>query len=63
MSEFNEKATRARQTLWSSLFFLCFGLTILAFLTAIDRESWFHIRPVTGTAAAMANAAEKPPQL
>ena len=60
MSEFDEKAARARQSFWSSVFFLCFGLTILAFLTAIDRESWFHIRPVTGTAAAMAAAAERP---
>lgn len=62
MKDFDEKAARARQTFWSSIFLLCFGLTTLAFLTAIDRESWFHIRPVTGTAAAMAHAADKPVQ-
>ena len=60
MKDFDEKAASARQTFWSSAFFMVFGLTILAFLTAIDRQSWFHIRPVTGTAAAMAAAADKP---
>jgi hypothetical protein len=60
MNDFDDRAARTRQSLRSSFFFLCFGLTIIAFLTAIDRESWFHIRPVTGTAAAMAAAAETP---
>ena len=48
-----------RDTLWSSLFALVFGLVALGFLTAIDHPDWFHIRPVSGTAAAMANAATR----
>jgi hypothetical protein len=39
---------------------LLFGLAILAFLVAIDRPEWFHLRPASGTAVAMANAAAKP---
>ena len=41
-----------------SLLLLTFGLAVLAFLVAIDRPHWFHIRPMTGTAAAMSLAAE-----
>ena len=33
-----------------------FGLTVLAFLTAIDRPEWFRLKPATGTAAAMVYA-------
>lgn len=40
----------------ASLLMLAFGLSVLAFLIAIDRPEWFHLRPATGTAAAMANA-------
>lgn len=40
----------------ASLLMLAFGLGVLAFLIAIDRPEWFHVRPATGTAAAMANA-------
>lgn len=40
----------------ASLLMLAFGLSVLAFLIAIDRPEWFHVRPATGTAAAMANA-------
>ncbi len=46
--------------LWGRLALLVFGLTVLAFLTAIDRPEWFHVRPATGTAAAMANASTHP---
>ncbi len=35
-----------------------FGLTVLAFLTAIDRPEWFHLKPATGTAAAMVYASD-----
>jgi hypothetical protein len=42
---------------WAALTVLGFGLAVLAFLVAIDRPHWFQIRPVSGTAAAMAYAA------
>jgi hypothetical protein len=41
-----------------SLIIMTFGIGSLAFLVAIDRPHWFHIRPVSGAAAAMAYAAE-----
>lgn len=44
----------------ASLLMLAFGLSVLAFLIAIDRPEWFHLRPATGTAAAMANASTNP---
>lgn len=44
--------------LWGRLALLIFGLTVLAFLTAIDRPEWFRLKPATGTAAAMAYAAD-----
>ncbi|GKS02939.1 hypothetical protein [Sphingomonas aquatilis] len=44
--------------LWGRLALLMFGLTVLAFLTAIDRPEWFHLKPVTGTAAAMVYASD-----
>lgn len=40
---------------------LLFGIVVLAFLTLVDHSSWFHIRPASGTAAAMAIASEPPP--
>jgi len=45
----------------ASLAMLVFGLAILAYLVAIDRSGWFHLRPATGTAAAMAEAARLAP--
>jgi hypothetical protein len=47
-------------TVRASFLMLMFGLGILTFLVAIDRPEWFHIRPASGTAAAMANAAARP---
>ena len=44
------------ESLRASLMMLAFGLTILAFLVAIDRPHWFKIHPVSGAAAAMSNA-------
>ncbi|NTS64689.1 hypothetical protein HRV97_05915 [Sphingomonas sp. HHU CXW] len=44
------------ESIRASLLMLGFGLSVLAFLIAIDRPEWFHVRPATGTAAAMANA-------
>ncbi len=44
--------------LWGRLALLMFGLTVLAFLTAIDRPEWFHMKPATGTAAAMVYASD-----
>jgi hypothetical protein len=45
----------------ASLIAFAFGLTILAFLVAIERPEWFHIRPVSGVAAAMSNASTNGP--
>lgn len=42
----------------ASLIMLCLGLGILAYLIVIDRREWFHIRPGSGSAAAMAHAAD-----
>jgi len=36
-----------------------FGIAVLLFLIAIERQSWFEVRPASGTAAAMANAANR----
>jgi len=47
--------------LWGRLALLMFGLTVLAFLTAIDRPEWFHLKPATGTAAAMVYASDQQP--
>jgi hypothetical protein len=47
--------------LWGRLALLMFGLTVLAFLTAIDRAEWFRVKPATGTAAAMAYASDHEP--
>ncbi|MFN3434924.1 MAG: hypothetical protein ACK4ZY_11060 [Sphingomonas sp.] len=44
--------------LWGRLALLIFGLTVLAFLTAIDRPEWFRLKPATGTAAAMVYASD-----
>ena len=41
-----------------SVMVMTFGIGSLAFLVAIDRPHWFHIRPVSGAAVAMAYAAE-----
>ena len=51
---------RQKESLWASLFLLCFGLGVLAFLTTIGRGDWFELRPATGTAVAMAKAAAEP---
>ncbi len=50
------KAGGIPQSLRSSLMMLTFGLVILAYLVAIDHPEWFHIRPVSGAAAAMFDA-------
>lgn len=47
--------------LWGRLALLMFGLTVLAFLTAIDRPEWFRLKPATGTAAAMVYASDHRP--
>ncbi len=44
--------------LWGRIALLMFGLTVLAFLTAIDRPEWFRLKPATGTAAAMVYASD-----
>ena len=50
-----------KHRLGASLGMLCFGLTLLALLIAIERPHWFVLRPVSGTAAALANASTAAP--
>lgn len=50
-----------KQRLGASLTMLAFGLTLLALLIAIERPHWFVLRPVSGTAAALANASTAAP--
>lgn len=52
---------RPLNPLWGRLALLMFGLTVLAFLTAIDRPEWFRLKPATGTAAAMVYASDHQP--
>ncbi|MET3724203.1 MULTISPECIES: hypothetical protein [Sphingomonas] len=49
------------ERLRSSIALLLFGLGTLAFLIAIDRPEWFHLRPASGTAAAMSHASSPAP--
>ncbi|WP_010545712.1 hypothetical protein [Sphingomonas elodea] len=56
-----EERSRRRERLRSSIALLLFGLGTLAFLIAIDRPEWFHLRPASGTAAAMSHAAAPAP--
>ena len=46
------------ETWRGSWMFLAFGLTILAYLVAIEHPHWFVLRPASGTAVAMASAAQ-----
>ncbi len=56
-----DERTRRMERLRSSVALLLFGLGTLAFLIAIDRPEWFHLRPGSGTAAAMSHAATVAP--
>ena len=40
----------------ASLFYLCFGLSVLAFLVALERPEWFSERPAAVIAATEAKA-------
>jgi len=58
MHQDKEQQSRERlRSLAATLMMLAFGLAILAFLIAIDRPHWFHIRPASGTAVALSHAA------
>jgi hypothetical protein len=48
--------------LWGRLALLMFGLTVLVFLTAIDRPEWFRLKSATGTAEAMVYGSDHQPQ-
>lgn len=54
--EKNRSSGSSDEPVWSSLFFLGFGLTLLLFLVAIEHQNWFTLKPATGTAAAMSYA-------
>lgn len=58
MNEHDRRRPQSRESLGSSLFILCFGLGLLAFLIAIDRPHWFQLRPMSGVAKAMSLAGE-----
>ncbi|WP_019515707.1 hypothetical protein [Sphingomonas sp. Mn802worker] len=60
MHEADPRHRSLLESIRASLLMLGFGLSVLAFLIAIDRPEWFHLRPATGTAAAMANASAPP---
>jgi len=51
---------RPLQRALSALAWLGFGVVLLAFLVAIERQTWFHLKPATGSARAMSFASEKP---
>ncbi|WP_084583365.1 hypothetical protein [Sphingomonas azotifigens] len=57
-----DERTRRKERLRSSIALLLFGLGTLAFLIAIDRPEWFHLRPASGSAAAMSQAATPAPE-
>ena len=54
-----DDASKPDKSHWPNLVLLMFGVTLLLFLIAIDREEWFHIRPVSGTAQAMTLASDR----
>lgn len=56
-----EARARRRERLRSSIALLLFGLATLAFLIAIDRPGWFHVRPASAAAEAMSQAAAPAP--
>lgn len=58
MQRFDKRGKTLVETLRASLLMLVFGFGLLAYLIAIDRPHWFSLRPVSGTAAAMARAAQ-----
>ncbi|MBB5712373.1 hypothetical protein [Sphingomonas xinjiangensis] len=43
----------------ASLFYFCFGLSVLAFLVVLERPEWFSERPATVIAATAAKAKAK----
>lgn len=55
-----QDSAKLRESLRGSLLWLCFGLSILAFLIATGHPEWFVLRPVSGTAAAMSHAGDPP---
>ena len=47
----------ARESMRATVLWLAFGIGVLAFLIAIGRPEWFHLRPASGTAVALSLAA------
>jgi len=46
--------------LWSTGFAILYGVAVLSLLVAIEHVDWVHIKPATGTAAALYNASSHP---
>ncbi|MDF0488626.1 hypothetical protein PX554_10835 [Sphingomonas sp. H39-1-10] len=62
MQPFDKRDRHALLETWrGSWKFLMFGIAVLAYLVAIERPQWFVLRPATGTAIALASAAEAAP--
>lgn len=58
MDDHDKRKPKARESLGSTIFILCFGIGLLAFLIAIDRPHWFQLRPMSGVAKALSLAGE-----
>lgn len=60
MAQFDPRERKTMLEAWrGSLAMFCFGLTILAYLVAIERPQWFSLRPVSGAAMAMSLAGDE----
>ncbi|HEX7854312.1 MAG TPA: hypothetical protein VF503_11510 [Sphingobium sp.] len=58
MHKFDDQDGRNKKdALLGSLMLLAFGLSVLAFLVVIDRPQWFELRPASGVASAISQAA------
>lgn len=51
----NDARREAQRRFQETAGLFLFGLAVLAFLVAIDRPEWFHIRPATGTSVALSH--------
>jgi hypothetical protein len=51
----------ARESIRATVLWLAFGIGVLAFLIAIGRPEWFHLRPASGTALALSLASQPQP--
>ncbi|MDO7844087.1 hypothetical protein [Sphingomonas immobilis] len=62
MHQPHEKPSKPMESLRATMLWLAFGIGVLAFLVAIGRPEWFHLRPASGTAVALSLAAQPHPE-